>query len=393
MTEEKKSLESELADSNEFYFLREFTFSSTKFKVEKQELELADSLICIDDSAIVFQLKERNAQGGSQDDDSWYENKVIKKGTKQIRDTHTYLSANEFIKLKNHRNHEITISKSNLNSIINLIVFRSSGKLSPELNNKKYYLSSSVGVIHTMSFDNYKKILGILLTFAELEEYLKFRNEVIEKWGEKINFVTEESLLGQFIALADPQIEPSVGYENYLPHISHQVESWDMTGILHVFFERMYDVGDHYKIVAELAKLKRSELKEIKTRFTISMERAFQNKISPPLRVMVPRTGCCFVFVPVPQELRDRRRFGLEVFTKLNKYSFKAYKSVGACFVGEENGHFLVDWAYLEEPWQFNQDTEQMLKDAPFLSVKAHEVPRYHFNASVQALEAERKPR
>lgn len=54
------SFEDDLAAINEDYFFREFTFSKTTFRPDpNQEVELADSIIWIDEFLIVFQVKER----------------------------------------------------------------------------------------------------------------------------------------------------------------------------------------------------------------------------------------------------------------------------------------------------------------------------------------------
>ena len=54
--------EEDIAGLNEFFFFREFTFSKNTFRPKPHaEVEFADNVIWLDDLAILYQLKERNA--------------------------------------------------------------------------------------------------------------------------------------------------------------------------------------------------------------------------------------------------------------------------------------------------------------------------------------------
>ncbi len=51
------NLEEEMSKLNEFYFFKEFTYSSTLFKREDgQEVELADNVLMIDDLYVICVL-------------------------------------------------------------------------------------------------------------------------------------------------------------------------------------------------------------------------------------------------------------------------------------------------------------------------------------------------
>ena len=97
--------ESELhiAELNSNAFFKEFTYSSTKFKIDEkgQELELADNVVWLDDLLQIIQIKERNKSGDSNDE-NWFNNKVLRKAVKQIKDTisyfETYVTQSEFDK-------------------------------------------------------------------------------------------------------------------------------------------------------------------------------------------------------------------------------------------------------------------------------------------------------
>src|SRR5688500_4537389 len=93
------TLENEISDYNQFFFFKEFTYSNTWFKKRSEtdienEVELADSLLWIGDELVIYQLKERFSPNPTtpEKEKAWFEGKVLKKGTKQVRDTLGYLS-------------------------------------------------------------------------------------------------------------------------------------------------------------------------------------------------------------------------------------------------------------------------------------------------------------
>lgn len=66
-------------------------------------MELADNIVCLGDIMIAYQLKERDhvAETDAATERRWFENKVLGKATRQIRDTEKYLRAHESIELEN----------------------------------------------------------------------------------------------------------------------------------------------------------------------------------------------------------------------------------------------------------------------------------------------------
>jgi hypothetical protein len=79
---------------NKFIFWREFTFNKNKFKLSNGDnAELADNVVWLDDTLFIFQTKQRNILNGDDifKNDKWYQDEVLKKGSKQIRDTLSFL--------------------------------------------------------------------------------------------------------------------------------------------------------------------------------------------------------------------------------------------------------------------------------------------------------------
>jgi len=74
------SFEEDIAKFNEFYFFREFTFSENTFrKSPTEEVELADNVVWLDDTLIVYQLKERQApiDTTSEKEQKWFKKNII----------------------------------------------------------------------------------------------------------------------------------------------------------------------------------------------------------------------------------------------------------------------------------------------------------------------------
>lgn len=102
------SFENRVGQLNASYFFQEFTFSKNTFKPNpNSELELADSVVWLDDLLIVSQVKERNAPADTtpESERKWFEDEIVKKATRQIRDTLSYLKEYSEIELSNNRGH------------------------------------------------------------------------------------------------------------------------------------------------------------------------------------------------------------------------------------------------------------------------------------------------
>ena len=106
------AFEEDIAKLNEHFFFKEFTYSRNTFRPSpSMELELADSLIWLDRLAIVFQLKERGIRGPTTPDDEerWFDKKVVSLASRQIRDSIAYLHLHDNISLENHRGHRFQL--------------------------------------------------------------------------------------------------------------------------------------------------------------------------------------------------------------------------------------------------------------------------------------------
>jgi hypothetical protein len=375
----------ELAALNEWHFFHEFVYSRNTFQPSPgQEVELADNLMWLDDLLIAYQLKERELVPGAnaETEKCWFERKVLKQATRQVRDTVGYLNRVKTIAVQNHRGHTFDLAFESVRQFHKLIVYLPQDPLPAEYRRIKHHRSRTVGVIHIVPAHDYLGIVRTLLTPGEVAEYLSFREELITRWEAHIAAVPEPALVGQYLH-GDSAKRPSFEYLEYLKQLDHRAEEWDMSGVIAKFPDRVTtDSGptDHYPIVRELALLKRNELREFKKRFQMSVEKARANAFVLPYRMVVPRTSCGFLFVPILREMVPHRRTGLMNLTLAHKYEQRLPKCIGISIADDEVDWFNAEWCYIETAWKEDPEMERLLKENnPFREVKTHELPRYTY--------------
>jgi hypothetical protein len=381
------SFEEDIARLNQYYFFREFTFSKNTFRpTPTEEVELADNVIWLDNILNIYQLKERQAPNNtnSEKEQRWFEQKVLGKATRQIRDTLNYLHNHRDIHLQNHRGHAFNVTVSSLESVHKLVLYKAHEALPESCRKQKHYRSQTAGLIHLIPADDYLGTLRTLLTPAEVSDYLAFREKLITNWEEDVLNLPEQALVGQYLSGISNE-KPQFVFVEYLQKLQHRAEEWDMTGVINVFPERVTTDNvstDYYYIVKEIAKLMRNELRELKTRFKLSMEKASANEFVLPYRMAIPRTGCGFVFIPLTDDFIEHRLQFLQNFTYAHKYDQRLPKCIGVSFAPEEDGWYSVEWCYIECPWQEDPEMENRLRqNNPFGEVRAVELSQYTFGS------------
>lgn len=379
------SFEDQIAELNEHFFFREFTYSKNTFRpTPADEVELADNIIWLNDLVIAFQLKERKKTNATSADEErkWFERKVLSVGTKQIRDTLTYLHSHPFIELENHRGHRFRLVGSQINTIHKVICYLPNNSLPVVCSTKKFHRSKTAGIIHLIQAKDYLGIARTLLTPPELSEYLSFREELIERWNTSVDAVPEPALVGQYIC-GDADTRPSLGFLENLAALDHRADDWDISGIIKNFPDRITTDNrptDYYSIVSEIAELKRNELREFKKRFQLSMDKCRNDVFAQPYRFASLRTDCGFVFVPLMKEFLHHRQQGLQNYTFACKYDLKLSKCIGVSFAPEDDGWYSVEWCYVEFPWEYDEEIERRLQeDNPFREVRTSELKRYSY--------------
>lgn len=370
-------------------FFKEFTFDKNQFKSDKVELELADNVLWLDDLLFVIQVKERNPKEvkTSVEENKWY-HKVIKKAKKQIGDSLTFLKTYDGIKIKNLRQHEIEISKPNLELINKVIVFMPNSDLISEENRfTKFYESTEVGNVHIFHIEDYQWVCKYLMTPVELDEYLKFRERIYLRHRDAINNLPEQYVLAHFLKTDDEEII-QVEYIEALITLEQDTTQWDMSGIIDSFPKNVLMGEDnkpieYYAIIKELAKINRFELKYVKDRFYKMIEDVRSDEPTHPYRWVCGRTGCGFVFIPLTLERSPMWKQALINFTEIFRYKWKLQKCLGVC-ASKLDQYWDINWVYIEGDIVYNEDLENALKrdKEVYGDGKIVEVERYKFKDS-----------
>lgn len=381
----KNDLENTISKNNEFFFFREFSYSKNKFSPEpKNEYELADHVVWLDDLLITYQVKERHEVNeiNEQTEISWFENKVIKKAKKQISDTVKYLNKYSKIEIENERGHRFNIATASITNFDKIICYNPHDLLPSSYKQIKHYLSSKVGFIHILQLKDYIGICKTLITPYEVHEYLVFREKIIKGYELETRELPEQAMVGQYL-IGDLESKPSIHYFQYLLQLDGKYEDWDMLNIIHKFGDRITNIeafDDYYRIITEIAKLQRNELTEFKKRFMLSIEKSTKNEFVLPYRISIPRTECGYVFIPIIKEMAKDKLQALQNFTYAHKYDQKIKKCIGISFLADNNGYYDIDWCFMESEWIYNQEMEEFLKNNyPFREVKETKLPLYFF--------------
>jgi hypothetical protein len=382
------TLEEFISNVNKSIYLREFSFSKNQFTpLKSSELEFSDHVIWLDDLLITFQLKERELSSfeSIEKEINWFKKKVLGKATKQIRDTLSYLETYSEIEIVNERGHSFNVISGNIKKKIHIVLYSPHEHLPIEYKWKKFYLSSTAGFIHLITAENYEGVCQTLITPAEIGEYFEFRKEICNKYEEIGNSLPEQSLIGQFLS-GEMDSEPHWDFDKYLIDLTQEFEDFDITHILHNFLEKTVENSneayDYYRILSELAKLKRTELKEVKKRISWSLENCKKNEITLPFRVVFPRTGCGFVFCVVPNEWLHRTVPALKNYTYAHKYDQKLSKCIGIS-VGRDGEYIDIGWCLIDEKWTYDEVMKRrLLENFPFRKVEEIHSKTYHFESN-----------
>lgn len=390
-------LEEFVAAINLNIFLREFSFSENTFSPRPgAEVEFADHVVWVGDILMLYQLKER-AQGRDATPDSerrWFRKKVLGNATRQVRDTLRYLDVQPEIVITNQRGHRLNVKDFSSGRVVRIVIYAAGHGLPEDCRRVRQHVSSSGGFMHVVAQPDYLGICRTLITPAEIAEYFGFREELICRWTDRIEIPSEAALVGQFLVSDDPQKRPDEDYRRAVRSLRENSTEFDFSFVLERFADRIEYVSDlgntttgdndreYYAVLAEFAKLNRTALREVKTRMLLSLEAAKNNEFQAPYRVSIPSTGCGFLFIPMNKDMIPTRTTGHQNLAYGSKYEQQLERQISASFAFDE-GDYLIEWMYLDAPWQYDAEMEGQLKESyPFRPLKVRDAKRYNFEDS-----------
>ena len=383
--------EHKLSNVHAEVFLKEFTFSNNKFYSEGpgSVKELADNIVWLDNIVLLIQLKEREDNNVDENYSKWFVNKIKNKAVSQIKDTFYFLNSYENLIIKNDYGHSIDMSKIDSKTAIKIIIY------DPKVNSdtferfQKFHNSSTLGLIHLFHIEDYFELLKILITPAEIKEYLDFRTELYQLFPNECILYPEQLLLGHYLG-NEPFENFGPNQIEYLLSLKEENQSFEFMSILKDFNNRQIQIEgsnekDYYEVVKEIAKLKRNELKEFKKHFIWAFESCKTDRFDLPSRLTIPRTKIGFIFIPINRSVTRHWEDALLNFTNLHCYDQKLDKCIGvAIFQNPNNSEFIeIMWSTLIKKWQYDQIIEDIIKNIrPLSAVQKVDLVRYNFECT-----------
>lgn len=249
-----------------------------------------------------------------------------------------------------------------------------------EKRQQKFYESKEVGLIHLFHSEDYYWICRYLLTPAEIEEYLCFREELYIR-HKIINQLPEQYVLGHFLeTLNVDEINPQ--YIENLKSMDDELLDFNISYLIENFDNHIkptIEQTDYYYVIAEIAKLNRVELAEFKKRFILTLEKCKLKEFTLPYRIHIPRTDCSFVFIPLHKSKSKHWKRALYNLTMAQKYDQKASKCVGLVVFEQlidRKVYFDMYWSLIDFEWVCDEVIEELLKNNyPFRDAKLKQLP------------------
>jgi hypothetical protein len=373
-----------IADLNTNVFLREFSFSQTRFiPTGGTQVELADHVVRIGHLLFLYQLKERDSSATTTIE-KWLKKKVVTKATQQIRATIRLLHSHAPVRVANERGHVFDLAARLSDRPFRLILFKSGDQRTP-LPYPRFHRSTSAGFIHIFDALDYFGICQYLLTPIEMAEYLTWREAAIQSTTDA-QLVSEAALLGQYM-VEDLESSPAERYAEALAALRTDVFSFDPSYL----FQGLGDHIEHastadretsyYPILQLLAQLPRSALRLLKERFRFALKAVDDDRIAIPARFVFPALDCGFLLVPIASAHFDSRLIALQNLSLAAKYDRHTTHQVGIS-IARRNADYIIDWFYASFPWSHNAVLERCLRENyPFRPMRVSPEPRYQFSA------------
>jgi len=387
------TLEDYIAHLNGLAFWKEFTFAQNKFSPQPgRELELADNLVWLGDYAYVLQLKARQDETNDPDAErSWFESKVLRNATRQVRDTLRYLDDHHQIRITNERGHPFDIRRSELAGITKIAIFLGGRALPDDCWQTRYHISRTAGFIHVIAAHDYLGILEKLRVPEDIRRYFAYRETATQRLREANVIVDESDIMGAFLGEEDL---PTPKSRESLRRFVQDLKDFDLSGLighLHDHLQRFEQPYDYYQIMLEFARVPRSVWRELKVRLMMSLETVKKNEFTRPFRLTFPATGCAFVIAPLdPQipatgpESEKTRVTGLQNFTYAAMYDTKVSKGVGI-LISKDGEYVQIDWCLLNVPWEPDPEMDAKLANSnPFREAKEKLIDSFLFVAATE---------
>ncbi len=371
------SLEKRIAAIARTIFLPEFSFAANKFQVEKVgQMELADHVVWADDLLIAIQMKEREA---GLPEANWFEEKVLKKATRQVRDTLSFLGKYEAIQIENQRGHRFNLEPATLKRKFMVVVYDEPASAIYRAR-PNHHVSRTAGPIHVLRATDLLDVCRTLITLTEIARYLEFRANIVTL----NSLVSERAILGQFLRGAVNELPDERNIEEFLRFRRNRSRfdiRWffkELPEIIHTNHDG--DDKSYYYVLREYVLLDRFELEQARIRMGM-VDKSLRNRANLRPVVMATQRGSCFVWIAVPDRHIPNRLILLQNMLMLAKYVTRSDRCVGMAYSTRTDGLIELDMAYVDDPWAHDPIAEQHLAEAnPFLPFEIEEKRGYRID-------------
>ncbi|WP_315741621.1 MULTISPECIES: hypothetical protein [unclassified Bradyrhizobium] len=383
------NLEEFVDDLNSSVFFKEFTFSENTFTpAGGSELELADNIVWMADDLTILQLKERSAADVKDDasETRWFEDKVLGKATKQVRDTLKYLEAHPSITVTNGHGHRFEIRGEEIRTKTKIVAFLPGGIVPDRAKTTRHHVSRTGGFIHVLHARDYLDICRALRVPADIRDYFAYRQILFER-NEGMQ-ASEPQIMGQYLS-GDTAVLPTDDSLKYLSNLKQNYSEFDIGPLLadiHRHIEHQANPYDYYEILRQFSRLPRSGWKEAKTRFSYCIEAVRKQEFRRPTRFAWPSLSVGFMFAAVDPKVMEEKNFvelmkrGLLNLTAAHKYDQRLNCCVGVV-MAKDKTDILIYWCVITQPWEFDAAMDAKLKENnPFLGVEEKVIPRFEFS-------------
>jgi hypothetical protein len=330
-----------------------FSFATTQLpSASAKGADLADRVLLTAGAGFIFQLFEREQRVAPKagDLEKWISNHVTRKGVKQIHNTRELLGGYLGLSIVNHFGHRITVSGKDVESFVNLIIYRVPPK-SRAFRAGRFKRSRSGDFVHILKDTEYFEICHHFVTPAELLDYFSFRRDLLLNWDAPATAVTEKALIGQYL-MEDFSSPPDPRFER--ASRSHGgPTACEFSFVLDSLAARIASQGsdyadtDCYDILTELATLGRYEIRALKLQLRHGLEAVRADKLELPYRMASSRTGCGFLVLPVTREFHDRADDALNSLARASKHELDLDRQIG---IGMwiDSKFVDIEWVFLD---------------------------------------------
>lgn len=376
-------LSSFIASLNASVFLREFSFSQTRFTpIGRTQVELADHVVRIGHMLFLYQLKERDPSGTTPTEE-WLRNKVVKRATRQIWATMQLLNSGDPVPVANERGHVFDLAAKPADMILRVVLFKSSDRRT-SLPYPRFHRSRSAGFIHIFDALDYFGMCQYLLTPLEVADYLGWRERALQSTTDA-QLVSEEALVGQYM-VDDLESPPAERYAGALADLQDEVSSFDLSFLFNGLGGRIEYAStenretSYYPMLQLLARMTRSELRLLKERLRFALKAVNDDRVEMPVRFVSSALDCGFLLVPIVSAHFDSRLIALRNLSLAAKYDKRTTHQVGVS-VARHDSDYMIDWFYASFPWSHDPALEACLRENyPFRPTTEGAVPRYQFS-------------